>query len=53
MDVCVRHEIRVAIDVGAKTHHVGIGSMGGRVPDEFEITHNAIGFAQFFKNLEL
>lgn len=53
MVVRVRDEIRVAIDVGAKTHHVGIGSTDGRVLDEFEITHNAMGFAQFFKNVEL
>ena len=53
MVVRVRDEIRVAIDVGAKTHHVGIGSTDGRVLEEFEITHNAMGFAQFFTNVEL
>jgi len=52
MVVSVRDEIRVAIDVGSRTHHVGIGCTDGRVLEEFQITHNAKGFAQFFKHVE-
>jgi len=52
MGVSVLDEIRVAIDVGSRTHHVGIGCTDGRVLEEFQITHNAKGFAQFFKHVE-
>ncbi len=41
-------ELRVALDIGSKKHRVGIGSAGGRVLDEFDITHDKEGFARFF-----
>lgn len=41
-------ELRVALDIGSKTHRIGIGSADGRVLDEFDITHDKDGFARFF-----
>jgi transposase len=45
-------ELRVALDIGSKKHHVGIGSADGRVLEEFEITHDKDGFAHFFGRVE-
>lgn len=44
-------ELRVAIDIGSKKHRVGIGNSEGRLLEEFEITHDRDGFAEFFKRV--
>jgi transposase len=46
-------ELRVALDIGAKQHRVGIGSADGRVLEEFEMTHDKEGFARFFSRVEV
>lgn len=45
-------ERRVSIDVGARQHHVAIGLSSGAVLEEFTITHQPEGVAQFFARLE-
>lgn len=45
------HEIRVAVDIGSKKHHVAIGSSDGRVLEQFEITHDKAGFERFFGHI--
>lgn len=44
-------ELRVALDIGSKKHRVGIGSVDGRVLEEFDITHDKEGFARFFERV--
>lgn len=44
-------EIRVAVDIGCKKHHVAIGSSDGRVLEEFVITHDKAGFESFFRRV--
>ena len=46
-------ELRVALDIGSHTHHVGIGSADGAILEEFEITHDREGFARFFNRVEV
>ncbi len=46
------NELRVCIDVGCNSHHVGIGLPSGEILDEFEIAHNSQGFEQFFESVE-
>lgn len=41
-------ELRVAIDIGSKKHRIAIGSSDGKVLDEFDVTHDKVGFALFF-----
>jgi len=45
-------ELRVGIDVGSRCHSVAIGLSDGRLLEEFEITHTAAGFRDFFKRVE-
>ena len=45
-------EIRVGIDVGSKTHQVGIANLDGEILEEFAITHTQAGFHQFFDRVE-
>jgi transposase len=45
-------EIRVGIDVGGKTHQVGIANLDGQILEEFAITHTQAGFHQFFDRVE-
>jgi len=45
-------ELRVGIDVGSRCHSVAIGLSDGRLLEEFEITHTAAGFEDFFKRVE-
>jgi len=40
--------LRVGVDVGAKSHHVGIANPEGRILEKFVIPHSQEGFAQFF-----
>ena len=45
--------IRVAIDVGSKSHWVGVGLSEGQVLERFSIAHNQKGFEHFFRRVEL
>ena len=45
-------ELRVGIDVGSRCHNVAIGLSDGRLLEEFEITHTAAGFDDFFRRVE-
>ena len=45
-------ELRVGIDVGSRCHSVAIGLSDGRLLEEFEISHTAAGFDDFFKRVE-
>ena len=45
-------EILVSVDVGCHSHSVAIGLSGGRILDEFEITHNQEGFSRFFAHIQ-
>lgn len=46
-------QIRVGVDVGSKSHHVGIAGSDGRLLEEFEIAHSEAGFQEFFDRIEL
>lgn len=48
-----RAELRVAVDIGSGGHRVGIGSGDGRVLEEFDITHDREGFAEFFARIDV
>jgi transposase len=45
-------ELQVAVDVGCMRHRVAIGLADGKLLEEFDITHNAAGFAEFFGRVE-
>lgn len=45
-------ELRVAIDIGSKKHHVAIAGSEGGLLDEFEVVHEKDGFARFFTRVE-
>ena len=45
-------EIRVGVDVGCKTHRVGIAGPDGEILEEFVIPHNQEGFQEFFDRVE-
>ena len=45
--------IRGAIDVGSKSHWVGIGLSEGTLLDEFEVCHDQRGFENFFRRVEV
>lgn len=45
-------EILVSVDVGCHSHSVAIGLSGGRILDEFEITHTREGFSRFFAHIQ-
>ncbi|MCR4432971.1 MAG: IS110 family transposase, partial [Caldiserica bacterium] len=44
--------IRVSVDVGCKTHRVGIASSEGKILEEFTIPHSQEGFQKFFDHIE-
>ena len=44
--------IRVAVDVGSTCHRVAVGLPDGKLLDEFDISHNAGGFKEFFHHIE-
>ena len=50
--MAVNEELRVALDIGAKKHRVGIANADGKIVDEFDITHDQAGFDQFFRRIE-
>ncbi|MDH3601275.1 MAG: IS110 family transposase [Candidatus Tectomicrobia bacterium] len=45
-------EVRVSVDIGCHQHSVAIGLSSGEVLEEFDIVHQAEGFAHFFSRLE-
>ena len=44
--------IRVGVDVGCKTHQVGIAGPDGTILEEFSISHTQDGFREFFERIE-
>ena len=44
--------IRVGVDVGCKTHQVGIAGPDGTLLEEFSIPHTRGGFTEFFTRIE-
>ena len=44
--------IHVGIDVGARSHHVGIATSQGEILEELVITHCRQGFDRFFQRVE-
>ena len=44
--------LRVGIDVGCKRHRVGIAANDGEVLEEFELSHDQVGFAHLFARIE-
>jgi len=42
----------VGIDVGCKAHRVGIARPDGSILEEFDISHNDVGFQEFFRRVE-
>lgn len=44
--------LHVALDVGCRRHRAAIGNAQGRVLAEFDVEHNAVGFADFFRKIE-
>jgi transposase len=45
-------QIHVSVDVGCKTHRVGIASSEGKILEEFTIPHSQEGFQKFFDHIE-
>lgn len=45
-------KIRVGIDVGCKSHRVGIASPDGSILEEFDILHPNAGFREFFRRVK-
>ncbi len=44
--------LRVGVDVGARSHSVGIADSEGRILEEFTIPHSQEGFQEFFARIE-
>jgi len=42
----------VGIDVGYRSHRVGIAQPDGTILDEFDISHDQAGFGEFFRRVE-
>jgi len=45
-------ELRVGIDVGGHVHAVAVGLSSGELLEDFEISHSAAGFRDFFARIE-
>jgi len=45
------NELRVAVDIGSTRHRVAIGGGNGKLIDEFDITHDGPGIADFFARI--
>lgn len=45
-------KMRVGVDVGSETHHVGIATPKGDILEQFDIPHNQDGFGEFFDRIE-
>ena len=44
-------EVRVSVDIGCYQHRVAIGLSDGQVLEEFDMVHQAEGFAHFFARI--
>jgi len=44
--------LRVSFDVGCYQHSVAIGLADGILPDEFELSHDPVGFDRLFERIE-
>lgn len=44
--------IRVAVDVGWNSHHVGIADPDGKILQKLSIPHSQEGFGEFFARVE-
>ncbi len=45
----MRPHLCVGIDVGCKSHRVGIARPNGLILEEFDISHTDAGFQEFFR----
>ena len=45
-------ELHVSIDVGCYQHDISVGLADGTFLGRFEINHDKVGFAEFFKQVE-
>jgi transposase len=45
-------QLRVGVDVGTRCHSVAVGLTDGSLLEEFEVTHTAEGFREFFSRIE-
>jgi transposase len=45
-------QLRVGVDVGTQNHSVAVGLTDGSLLEEFEISHTAAGFDDFFTRIE-
>jgi len=45
-------QLRVGVDVGTRCHSIAVGLTDGSLLDEFEISHTAAGFEDFFARIE-
>jgi len=48
----MRPHLCVGIDVGCKSHRVGIARPNGSILEEFDISHTDAGFQEFFRRVE-
>ena len=48
----MRPHLCVGIDVGCKSHRVGIAQPNGSILEEFDISHTDAGFQEFFRRVE-
>lgn len=44
--------IRVSVDVGCHSHRVAVGLSNGKLLDEFDVKHAALGFDNFFARID-
>jgi transposase len=51
MSTLATPEIRVCLDIGCYEHHVSVGLSSGEFLEAFTITHEKIGFEQFFSHV--
>lgn len=45
-------QLHVAVDIGSQRHRVAVGLNDGQLLDEFDVSHNAQGFKQFFLRID-
>ena len=45
-------QLRVGVDVGSRCHSVAVGLTDGSLLEEFEISHTAAGFGDFFARID-
>ena len=45
-------ELHVGIDVGCRRHRIAVGDSEGHIVDEFDVSHDGPGIAEFFKRID-